>query len=683
MSARVSFDSSGGNGSQGPAWGLKEQLKHFDNDAGKDVTGSTDGKNRPATTKSKIRVSVTGPGLADKIRQHFGREKASHREVLGFCAQEVDKTVSVLVHRVKSQLLGAIEKMDDQLLSLEGNMRRLGAATEDKGLRMMREAKRTADSEREEKAILCQWLNGFLASASSEPQLTSMDFTFARFALNMAMASSRTKPEAMVNAGAPAFLVGMLNNPNELVIGPAVMGLSQMAQHEACQRALGLAGGIPPLVLLCFENQSPAVLTQVCVSLAQLSRYAPNRSIIASKGGIAGMARLLDGFRKEERVTVQVVEHALSMLVNVMFRSDANRGLAEECGVALPAIAVMDSVQEEGALVQACLALANMSFGNQFAALRLLEAGADKAACDLIRDSDKTRHSDVAEAAFICLANLANNDLNQAHVGAGSSVELAISVCKHCRSARVVRAAALTLCSLTVKNEANKTRCASFDAVPIMLELGAAWGMAGGGERHSDEGSRSTRYSDSSAAAAAAATVPSDNTVDEEGAAAAQAMSCVAILMQHATNALAMKRVGGLRQITELIHDSENNEVMTAAAKAVVILIPDPEALVRTARDGGVSQMEEVGAHEALVRAREWAFGRKLPPSWLLYGLDVLGCDADALHTRLQEEGPAAFRKPGEFFKRAEFFEERETIIPPDVTLSGDEDLGGMLFHVF
>ena len=69
MSARVSFESSGGKGSQGPAWGLKEQLKRFDNDAGKDVTGSTDGKNRPATTKSKIRVSVTGPGLADKIRQ--------------------------------------------------------------------------------------------------------------------------------------------------------------------------------------------------------------------------------------------------------------------------------------------------------------------------------------------------------------------------------------------------------------------------------------------------------------------------------------------------------------------------------------------------------------------------------------------------------------------------------------
>ena len=44
-----------------------------------------------------------------------------------------------------------------------------------------------------------------------------MDFTFARFALNMAMASSRTEPEVMLKAGAPAFLVGMISNPNELV----------------------------------------------------------------------------------------------------------------------------------------------------------------------------------------------------------------------------------------------------------------------------------------------------------------------------------------------------------------------------------------------------------------------------------------------------------------------------------
>lgn len=47
---------------------------------------------------------------------------------------------------------------------------------------------------------------------------------------------------------------------------------------------------------------------------------------------------------------------------------------------------------------QACLALANVSFVNQYAALRLLEVGADRAVCDLVRDSDKTKHSDVMEA---------------------------------------------------------------------------------------------------------------------------------------------------------------------------------------------------------------------------------------------------------------------------------------------
>lgn len=61
----------------------------------------------------------------------------------------------------------------------------------------------------------------------------------------------------------------------------------------------------------------------------------------------------------------------------------------------------------------------------------------------------------------------------------------------------------------------------------------------------------------------------------------------------------------------------------------MVILIPEPEALVRTFRNGRVSEMEEACAHEALVRTREWAFGRKPPPSWLVYGLDVLGCEPE------------------------------------------------------
>lgn len=68
-----------------------------------------------------------------------------------------------------------------------------------------------------------------------------------------------------------------------------------------------------------------------------------------------------------------------------------------------------------------------------------------------------------------------------------------------------------------------------------------------------------------------------------------------------------------------------------------------------------------------------------------------------ALQVRLQQEGKTGgnggragdekgvgpLRKPEEYFVSTDFFEERETVIPPDVTLAQDEDLGGMLFHVF
>lgn len=49
---------------------------------------------------------------------------------------------------------------------------------------------------------------------------------------------------------------------------------------------------------------------------------------------------------------MQVVGHALSMMVNVMYRSDANRGLAEECGLTAPTITILDAQSDEGVLVQ-------------------------------------------------------------------------------------------------------------------------------------------------------------------------------------------------------------------------------------------------------------------------------------------------------------------------------------------
>lgn len=60
-----------------------------------------------------------------------------------------------------------------------------------------------------------------------------------------------------------AFSVTIAWNQLSQVTGPAVLALAQMAQHDSCRHAIVQAGGVPPLVLLCFKNQSSAVLTQV------------------------------------------------------------------------------------------------------------------------------------------------------------------------------------------------------------------------------------------------------------------------------------------------------------------------------------------------------------------------------------------------------------------------------------
>lgn len=75
------------------------------------------------------------------------------------------------------------------------------------------------------------------------------------------------------------------------VTGPAVLALSQMAHHEACQRALGLAGGVPPLVLLCFTSQSPAVLTQVSRAKSSKLELEPRGGGCSVLGDIRGSGR--------------------------------------------------------------------------------------------------------------------------------------------------------------------------------------------------------------------------------------------------------------------------------------------------------------------------------------------------------------------------------------------------------
>lgn len=76
--------------------------------------------------------------------------------------------------------------------------------------------------------------------------------------------------------------------------------------------------------------------------------------------------------------------------------------------------------------------------------------------------------------------------------------------------------------------------------------------------------------------------------------------------------------------------------MLIAAAKAVVSLIPEADALVRVVRNGRTPEVEEAGAYEALVRVKEWVFGQKAVPPWLVFALDLLGCEVDGTYRDIE-----------------------------------------------
>lgn len=46
---------------------------------------------------------------------------------------------------------------------------------------------------------------------------------------------------------------------------------------------------------------------QVCVALGLLSQSDPNKRVVAGKGGVAAMVRLLEDFKRSDRATIQVL----------------------------------------------------------------------------------------------------------------------------------------------------------------------------------------------------------------------------------------------------------------------------------------------------------------------------------------------------------------------------------------
>jgi hypothetical protein len=200
-------------------------------------------------------------------------------------------------------------------------------------------ASEAIDGERLEKKVLCQWLNGFLAASAQDLQLDPIDFAFARFALNMAVAADKVPVQKMLDARIPSFLVGMLTSSNDVVLGPSAIALAHMSLHDAARIPIYESGAVPNLVRQARHCASAAVVTQVCKVLASLALRPENRQRVAGEGGMAAMCELIaeaTEFMDFPRCTNGARAAAMAAMANFMYKSDANRKLLVRSGACHP-----------------------------------------------------------------------------------------------------------------------------------------------------------------------------------------------------------------------------------------------------------------------------------------------------------------------------------------------------------
>ena len=201
------------------------------------------------------------------------------KELFETLKTEFDQEVGRTFDKFEKSANRKITVIGQQVNKLESNMAKLVGHHEMVAAEANMHAIEAVDDERREKKILCQWLNGFMVSASHRLHLDPIDFAFARFALNMAIAAEHIPVQKMLDANVPTFLVGMLASDNDVVLGPSSIALAHLSLHDDARIPICEAGAIARLVAQCKEGGtgSPAVVTQLAKTMASLALKGENR----------------------------------------------------------------------------------------------------------------------------------------------------------------------------------------------------------------------------------------------------------------------------------------------------------------------------------------------------------------------------------------------------------------------
>lgn len=560
--------------------------------------------------------------LFSKFDQGFSSQMDKLNRTINIALESLDAKVKRCERKMESCCIQIKKKCDSDLLVAEN----------------------LVNKELRSKVIMSQWTNKFLSETESI-SLDPITFAFARFSLNISLCYLDVNPQYFLQSKVHHQLIALSNFQNELVIGPAILGLAHLSLLHEMKPEIVSAGILPRLMTLMVESNSKLILLQCCKLIASLSLHFPNKSMIVNSGCLHGILDLILGSHKDTNKDIQY--YALCSAVNIITGSDANRVLAVELKAIKPIITSIQTTSDNDVLLQAARALANIAYCNPYTSGCILSAGGDSVLLEVLESSDITRLPYIVHTTITALSNMCCSEGNQSHLGSVKGLlEAIVRIIEHARHNFVARSAASFLFALMCNNTANKAKVASKGACSALTKRIIRLGL-------------STSH-------------------DEESIACIEALTvALASMLLFKSNHDKMTDIGALDELVRICRKSSVARVVAAISAVIVAMVPSPDELFRYHDEEYGVPVEKAQALSVLKKARIVGFGHLVsPPEWLEKAVAILCMTDEALKRQ-----PVWLKK--EFEDKRITYEEFSSEIYPDTDVMASIDFNGLIFSIY
>lgn len=556
--------------------------------------------------------------------------------------KKFDKTLTSTLDHFSKSVNASIQKVESRLKDCEETMQNYIDITKTRCENDLVLAEVLVNKELRSKIIMSQWTNKFVA-ATSEMSLDPISFALARFSLNLCISYNEVFPDYYLKANIHKHLIDYISLDSELVAGPSLMALTHISIFPSLRSEIVSAGVLPALLKLLVKSQSKPIISQAAKLCASLSLEASNKSLISQSGCMHAIFDLILGAHVDVDRHIQYA--ALSGIVNLLNRNDANRMLAVELNGIKPILTVLRSSSYEDILVQAIYALANIAYGNGYTANCILVGGGGEVLVEILESGDIIRQPMIAYAVLAAFSNICNNEVNQSHIGSIKGlIDVAIRICQFGRELFLISGAANFLLSSCWKNKINKARIANRGGCLVLVR----------------------RIS-----------MHSSMNHPEHVICSEHLCNALSSVLLYPSNHERMTGVGALEELVRLCKVSGDPAILRSIAKVIVTMVPTPADLLRVHADESKYPIESLNGLVVLKRVKLKGFSHLAKaPDWLEYGIKVLSSSDSDLECMKA-------REPTEFVEKTLISKEFSTEILPDASIFNVQDFRGLLFSIY